>query len=196
MKHKGSPLLHFSALCDIFWKKKIKNFKFFLKSLLRFLSLRYSADFRRSRLVLFWENSRKPLRKNQFSCIRPRNCPQFLYHFEWTLSISYLHLQWHSDIKSRYLPALGRQYNSYFPNTKRRLPKRNWKTLLLLYENKNFPPSIFWCFATEWMLKNAKGSLLSVFRHCETFFENLIFLQRVPPTTATKMLTISKESSF
>ena len=52
---KGSPLLHFSALCDIFCKKKIKNFKFLLKkSLLRILSLRYSADFRRSRLVFFF----------------------------------------------------------------------------------------------------------------------------------------------
>ena len=28
--------------------------------------------------------------------------------------------------------------------------------------------SIFSCFATEWMLKNLKGSSLSVFRHCET----------------------------
>ena len=32
---------------------------------------------------------------------------------------------------------------------------------------KNFS-SIFSCFATEWMLKNLKGSPLSVFRHCET----------------------------
>ena len=30
------------------------------------------------------------------------------------------------------------------------------------------PPSIFWCFATEWMLKNPKGSPTSVFRHCVT----------------------------
>ena len=28
--------------------------------------------------------------------------------------------------------------------------------------------SIFSCFATEWMLKNLKGSPLSVFWHCET----------------------------
>ena len=32
---------------------------------------------------------------------------------------------------------------------------------------KNFS-SIFSCFATEWMLKNLRGSPLSVFRHCET----------------------------
>ena len=51
---EGSPLLHFSALCDFFWKKKFfQKFQFFSKkSVLRFLSLRYGADFRRSRLVL------------------------------------------------------------------------------------------------------------------------------------------------
>ena len=36
---------------------------------------------------------------------------------------------------------------------------RKWKCLF---------SSIFSCFATEWMLKNLKGSTLSVFRHCET----------------------------
>ena len=35
-------------------------------------------------------------------------------------------------------------------------------------ENKKKFSSIFSCFATEWMLKNLKGSPLSVFRHCET----------------------------
>ena len=35
-------------------------------------------------------------------------------------------------------------------------------------ENKKKISSIFSCFATEWMLKNLKGSPLSVFRHCET----------------------------
>ena len=52
---EGSPLLHFSALCDFFWKKIFfQKFQFFSKkSVLRFLSLRYGADFRRSRLVNF-----------------------------------------------------------------------------------------------------------------------------------------------
>ena len=52
-KSRRVPLLHFSALCDFFWKKIFfKNFNFFSKkSVLRFLSLRYGADFRRSRLV-------------------------------------------------------------------------------------------------------------------------------------------------
>ena len=36
---------------------------------------------------------------------------------------------------------------------------RKWKFLF---------SSIFSCFATEWMLKNLKGSSFSVFRHCET----------------------------
>ena len=50
---EGSPLLHFLALCDFFWKKNFfQKFQFFSKkSVLRFLSLRYGADFRRSRLV-------------------------------------------------------------------------------------------------------------------------------------------------
>ena len=43
---KGSPFLHFLALCDIL-KKKIQKFQIFKKNVLRFLSLRYSADFRR-----------------------------------------------------------------------------------------------------------------------------------------------------
>ena len=53
---KGSPLLHFSALCDFFERNYFfKNYKFFSKKIfLRFLSLRYGADFRRSRLVLYF----------------------------------------------------------------------------------------------------------------------------------------------
>ena len=35
-------------------------------------------------------------------------------------------------------------------------------------ENKKKFSSIFSCLATEWMLKNLKGSPLSVFWHCET----------------------------
>ena len=30
--------------------------------------------------------------------------------------------------------------------------------------------SIFWSFATEWMLKNPKGSPFQFFRHCEPLF--------------------------
>ena len=58
IKPKVSPLLHFSALCDIFGTKNSKISSFFSKkSLLRILSLRYSADFRRSRLVSFFRQA-------------------------------------------------------------------------------------------------------------------------------------------
>ena len=33
IKPKESPLLRFLALCDIFWKEKFKNFKFFSKKI-------------------------------------------------------------------------------------------------------------------------------------------------------------------
>ena len=57
-KSKRVPLLHFPALCDIFRKKFFfENFKFFpKKNVLRFLSLRYSADLRRSRLVTIYSS--------------------------------------------------------------------------------------------------------------------------------------------
>ena len=52
IKPKGSPLLPFRHYATFSERKKIQKFKvFFKKSLLRFLSLRYNADFRRSRLV-------------------------------------------------------------------------------------------------------------------------------------------------
>ena len=56
-KSKRVPLLHFSALCDIFRKKFFfRKFQIFFpkKNVLRFLSLRYCADLRRSRLVLLF----------------------------------------------------------------------------------------------------------------------------------------------
>ena len=61
IKPKGSPLLHFSVLCDIFRKKKFSKIpSFFKKNVLRFLSLRYSADFRRSRLVIDCDKNHCP----------------------------------------------------------------------------------------------------------------------------------------
>ena len=53
-KSKRVPLLHFSALRDIFRKKIFfRKFQVFCqKNVLHFLSLRYSADLRRSRLVV------------------------------------------------------------------------------------------------------------------------------------------------
>ena len=53
-KTQKIPPFTFFGTMRHFLKEKIKKFKFFFKkSLLRFLSLRYSADFRRSRLVLY-----------------------------------------------------------------------------------------------------------------------------------------------
>ena len=52
------------------------------------------------------------------------------------------------------------------------------------FRKKNFPqripPAFFWCFATEWMLKNPKGSPLSDFFGIVRFFpenENFCFLR-------------------
>ena len=63
--------VHFSALCDIF--RKINNFKFFKKNVLRFLSLRYSADFRRSRLVhclALWQYYERGQKTKEFEISR------------------------------------------------------------------------------------------------------------------------------
>ena len=45
-------------------------------------------------------------------------------------------------------------------------------------------------------LKIPKGPPFQFFGIVRLFFENLFFLQRVPPSTATKMLTISEVSLF
>ena len=71
---------------------------------------------------------------------------------------------------------------------------RKWKFLF---------SSIFSCFATEWMLKNLKGSTLSVFRHFETlarhsvhffwvcnFFEKFFFKKFRFSSTVKEYLTL------
>ena len=57
------------------------------------------------------------------------------------------------------------------------------------------PPSIFWCFATEWMLKKPKGPPFYIFRHYETvknshfaFFFNFQFF--------SKLFNVSEGSLF
>ena len=56
-KSKRVPLLHFSALCDLFRKFFFRKFQVFSKkNVLRFLGFRYSADLRRSRLVYLNRN--------------------------------------------------------------------------------------------------------------------------------------------
>ena len=54
-----------------------------------------------------------------------------------------------------------------------------------LFSKKTFsptktPPSIFWSFATEWMLKNPKGSSLSVFSALRDFFSKIFFHNSSP----------------
>ena len=41
-------------------------------------------------------------------------------------------------------------------------------------------------FSTDWVFKNPKGSPLSVFRHCEIYFENLFFSPKGPPFNCDK----------
>ena len=51
-----------------------------------------------------------------------------------------------------------------------------------LFSPRKAPLQFFWSFATKWMLKNPKGSSLSVFfRHCETFFN---FFHKSSPNSA------------
>ena len=66
IKPKWPPLLHFFGTMRHCLKEKFFNISsfFFKKSLLRFLSLRYSADFRRSRLVFSSDHRAHPLRTN------------------------------------------------------------------------------------------------------------------------------------
>ena len=58
IKPKGSPFYIFRHYATFSERKKSNISSFFSKKVLRFLSLRYSADFRRSRLVysqnIFW----------------------------------------------------------------------------------------------------------------------------------------------
>ena len=51
-KSKRAPFYIFRHYATFFERKKSKISSFFQKNVLRFLSLRYSADFRRSHLVL------------------------------------------------------------------------------------------------------------------------------------------------
>ena len=70
---------------------------------------------------------------------------------------------------------------TYHTGRDQRLPLSFFSALRdFFFEKKIFPkgpPAFFWCFATEWMLKNPKGSPLSVFfRHCEIFSRKWKFL--------------------
>ena len=66
---------------------------------------------------------------------------------------------------------------------------RHCETFFLKLFSPKGPPSVCLIFTTEWVFKIPKGSPL--FFGIVRLSEILFFLQRVPPSTATKMLTIS-----
>ena len=49
----GPPFTYFGTMRHFLKEKNFQKFQVFFKNVLRFLSLIYSADFRRSRLVKF-----------------------------------------------------------------------------------------------------------------------------------------------
>ena len=65
--------------------------------------------------------------------------------------------------------------------------------LFSIFSLQRVPLQFLWYFTTDWCLKFQRFPL-SVFRHCETFFRKFVFSPKGPPSTATKMLTISEVS--
>ena len=54
-----------------------------------------------------------------------------------------------------------------------------WDFFLKIFLSKGSPLQFLWYFTTDWVFTNPKGSPLSVFRHCETFFR-FFFSKRSP----------------
>ena len=50
-----------------------------------------------------------------------------------------------------------------------------WDFFRNLFSLQRVPLQFLWYFTTHWVFKNPKGSPLSVFRHCETFFRKFVF---------------------
>ena len=72
IKPKGSPFYIFRHYATFSERKIISSF-FFKKNVLRFLSLRYSADFRRSRLVhclALWQYYERGQKTKEFEISR------------------------------------------------------------------------------------------------------------------------------
>ena len=53
-----------------------------------------------------------------------------------------------------------------------------WDFFRKLFSLQRVPLQFLWYFTTHWVFKNPKGSPLSVFRHCETFFRKFVFSQK------------------
>ena len=168
---EGSPLLHFSALCDFFWKKNFfQKFQFFSKkSVLRFLSLRYGADFRRSRLVSssdYYPHTDRSTFYNSaqstWGQVRPRQTllqrvPPFIFYF---------FKETYKTGRAQRVPPLD-----FF---------RNCATFFRKFFNvpKGFPLWVFWYFATECLLINPEGSPLLHFSALCDFFWKKNFFQK------------------
>ena len=76
---------------------------------------------------------------------------------------------WPSELNKKVLPVFPR--NIPYRARPKGPPFIFFGTARLFFEKKiprRVPPAFFWCFATEWMLKNPKGSPFQFFRHCET----------------------------
>ena len=142
-------------------KSKISSF-FFKKSLLRFLSLRYSADFRRSRLVflqttdltlkgpLFTETTKTTKAKSGLQKLSPKGYP---FHF----------LLFQGNLQNRTSLKGPFGFSSALCNFFRKIRG-------------------FWYFATECMLINPKGSpLLHFSALCNIFrkkIKNFVFFKK------------------
>ena len=100
MKPEGSPFDIFRHYATFFSeRKKFKNQVFFKKSLLRFLSLRYSADFRRSRLVYYCSNP--CMEHARINLVQAIPCEKRAWLCTWTMHGIYIHQSsWWVDTRS------------------------------------------------------------------------------------------------
>ena len=61
-----------------------------------------------------------------------------------------------------------------------------WDFFRKLFSHQRVPFQFLWYFTTHWVFKNPKGSPLSVFRHCETFFWKFVFSPKGSPFNCNK----------
>ena len=175
IKPKGSPLLHFSALCDIFWKKRIQ--KIHLKKICPFWALDIAPTL--DVPVLFF------LQASILTLIGPlfRNKPETTKP---------------PKAKSRQGKLSPKGPLSFFTfsgkPTKPDVPKgsplwiffRHCATFFRKFFNvsKESPFRVLWYFATEYMLIKPKGSPFYIFQHYATFserkeFKKFIFYKKI-----------------
>ena len=163
---EGSPLLHFSALYDFFWKKKFyQKFQFFSKkSVLRFLSLRYGADFRRSRLVSSGYNPHTD--RSTFLTI----LTIVKSYNSYFANLKY----WRKSLRSSIFTS-SKKLKGY--------SLRVFSALWDFFRKKNSPkgpPSIFLEFSDRTDVENSQRVPLSVFSALWDFFQ-IFFTKSAPP---------------